>query len=200
MVNPMEDAAQPPAQETLFAVVDLETTGFDPRTDRIVQMAAVVVNTRGEVIDSFDTVVKPESPEQYEHGAEHVHGISREMVEETGMPLREAMERIWSISEGKVFTAHNARFDIGFLEAESERIGLSRKITDYVDTLALARMADSDRTRKHSLEALCAHYGITRDRAHEARSDATATAQVLMRLIEDLGVENPLQLPALSSE
>jgi len=186
--------------DALFAVVDLETTGFDPATDRIVQMAAVVVNGRGEIVESFGTLVKPESPEQYEHGAEHVHGISREMVEQEGMPLRAALSRSWSISEGRVFTAHNARFDIGFLEAESDRVGMSRRVTDYVDTLALARRLDSGRTRKHSLEALCAHYGIERERAHEARSDATATAKVLMHLINDLGVADPGQLPELSGE
>lgn len=186
--------------EALFAVVDLETTGIDPARDRIVQMAAVVVNGLGEIVESFDTVVRPEFPEQYEHGAEHVHGISREMVEQHGMPLRAALSRIWSISEGRVFTAHNARFDIGFLEAESDRVGMSRRVTDYVDTLALARRLDSARARKHSLEALCAHYGIERERAHEARSDATATAQVLMHLLDELGVESPGQLSGLSGE
>ncbi|MEY3805993.1 MAG: Exonuclease, partial [Actinomycetota bacterium] len=57
-----------------FVVVDLETTGIDPTTDRIIQMAAIVIDGTGRIIESFDTVVKPESPEQYTHGAEHIHG------------------------------------------------------------------------------------------------------------------------------
>jgi DNA polymerase III epsilon subunit family exonuclease len=185
--------------DTVFAVVDLETTGFNPQKDRIVQMAAVLVNGRGEVVDTFDTVVKPESPEQYEHGAEHVHGISREMVE-NGMPLRSALSRIWSLTDGRVFTAHNARFDISFLEAESERVGMRRQVDNYLDTLALARQADSDRQRKHSLQALCEHYGVTVERAHEAMSDAKATATILMKLIDELGVESTDQLPGFSPE
>ena len=188
-----------PIADTVFAVVDLETTGFNPQTDRIVQMAAVLVNGRGEVVDTFDTVVKPENPEQYEHGAEHVHGISREMVE-NGMPLRSALSRIWSLTDGRVFTAHNARFDISFLEAESERVGMNRQVSKYVDTLALARQADSDRQRKHSLQALCEHYGVTVERAHEAMSDAKATATILMKLIDELGVESTDQLPGFASE
>lgn len=188
-----------PIADTVFAVVDLETTGFNPQTDRIVQMAAVLVNGRGEVVDTFDTVVKPENPEQYEHGAEHVHGISREMVE-NGMPLRSALSRIWSLTDGRVFTAHNARFDISFLEAESERVGMNRQVSNYVDTLALARQADSDRQRKHSLQALCEHYGVTVERAHEAMSDAKATATILMKLIDELGVESTDQLPGFASE
>ena len=195
----MERPEPTPIADTVFAVVDLETTGFDPQKDRIVQMAAVLVNGRGEVVDTFDTVVKPESPEEYEHGAEHVHGISRQMVE-NGMPLSKALSRIWSLTDGRVFTAHNARFDISFLEAESNRVGINRVVNDFVDTLALARRADIDRTRKHSLQALCEHYGITVERAHEAMSDAKATASVLVKLIDELGVRSRDQLPGLSAE
>lgn len=185
--------------DTLFAVVDLETTGFNPSKDRIVQMAAVVMDGRGRVVDTFDTVVRPESPDQYEHGAEHVHGISREMVQ-NGMPLRQALQKIWSITEGRVFTAHNARFDVSFLEAESERVGMGRQVDRYLDTLALARSADKEKQRKHSLEALCQHYGVERERAHEAMSDAKATAQILMQLITELGVSSQDQLPGFDSE
>jgi len=195
----MDQPEATPISDTVFAVVDLETTGFNPQKDRIVQMAAVLMNGRGEVVDTFDTVVKPESPEQYEHGAEHVHGISREMVER-GMPLRDALTHIWSFTDGKVFTAHNARFDISFLEAESERVGMKREVKNYLDTLALAREADADRKRKHSLQALCEHYGVTVERAHEAMSDAKATATILMKLIDELGVQSTDQLPGLSSE
>lgn len=198
-VGPMRENDTKQIEDTLFAVVDLETTGFDPRKDRIVQMAAVVVNGTGEVVDEWDTVVRPESPEQYEHGAEHVHGISREMVE-NGMPLRQALTRIWSITDGKVLTAHNARFDVSFLEAESERVGMGRQVTRYLDTLALARSADKEKQRKHSLEALCEHYGVERERAHEAMSDARATAQILMQLISELGVSSQDQLPGFGSE
>ncbi|MBJ7491256.1 MAG: 3'-5' exonuclease, partial [Ilumatobacteraceae bacterium] len=72
-----------------FAVVDFETTGLNPETDRIVQLAAIIVNGEGHIVDSFDTIVKPESPDEYQHGAEHIHGISAEQVS-SGMPLREA--------------------------------------------------------------------------------------------------------------
>ncbi len=198
MTNPPTPSRQPDLGELSFAVIDCETTGVNPATDRIVQVAAVIVNSSGQIVDEFSTVVKPESPDTYEHGAEHIHGISEEQVR-NGMPLREALEKLWSISEGNVFTAHNASFDIGFLTAESERVGLSPRIESHIDTLALARKIDTERTRRHSLEALCEHYGIERERAHDARADATATAELLMRLIGDLGVSRPDQLPELFS-
>lgn len=179
-----------------FAVVDVETTGVNPNTDRILQMAAVIVNGRGDVVDTFDTVVKPENPSNYVHGAQHIHGISAADVE-NGMPLRDALEKLWSISDGHLFTAHNARFDIGFIHAESERVGIRQKVDKYIDTLELARRTDVDRERRHTLDALCQHYGIERSRSHEARADATATAELLMHLMREAGIENSDQLPEL---
>lgn len=180
-----------------FAVVDFETTGLNPEIDRIVQLAAVIVNGEGDIVDSFDTIVKPESPAEYQHGAEHIHGISVEQVS-CGMPLRKAIEQLWSISAGNVFTAHNAAFDIGFLHAESERVGIEHRIETHIDTLELSRRTTgTDTTRRHNLFALCEHYGIERDKVHDARSDATATAQLLIHLIKELGVETPDQVAEL---
>ena len=180
-----------------FAVVDFETTGLNPETDRIVQLAAIIVNGDGEIVDSFDTIVKPESPDEYQHGAEHIHGISAEQVS-GGMPLRKALEQLWSINAGHIFTAHNAAFDLGFLHAESERVGIKGRIEFHVDTLELSRRTTgADTTRRHNLFALCEHYGIKRDQVHDARSDATATAQLLMHLIKELGVDMPDQVAEL---
>ena len=189
------------ASETMrnvsFAVVDFETTGLNPETDRIVQLAAIIMNGEGDIIDSFDTIVKPESPSEYQHGAEHIHGISTEQVA-NGMPLRKALEQLWSISSGNVFTAHNAAFDLGFLHAESERVGIEGRIEFHIDTLELSRRTTgADTTRRHNLFALCEHYGIERDQVHDAKSDATATAQLLMHLIKELGVETPDQVAGL---
>ena len=189
------------AKETMrnvsFAVVDFETTGLNPETDRIVQLAAVIVNGDGEIIDSFDTIVKPESPAEYQHGAEHIHGISAEQVS-NGMPLHTALEKLWDISTGNVFTAHNAPFDLGFLHAESKRVGLNGSIEVHIDTLELSRrISGADNSRRHNLFALCEHYGIERDKVHDAKSDATATAQLLMHLIKEMGVETPDQVSEL---
>jgi DNA polymerase-3 subunit epsilon len=184
-------------RDVSFAVVDFETTGLNPETDRIVQLAAVIMNGEGDIVDSFDTIVKPESPAEYLHGAEHIHGISAEQVS-NGMPLCNALEQLWSITSGKVFTAHNAAFDLGFLHAESERVGIEGRIEIHIDTLELSRRTTgADTTRRHNLFALCEHYGIERDQVHDAKSDATATAQLLMHLIKELGVETSDQVAGL---
>ena len=179
-----------------FAVVDFETTGFDPATNRIVQLAAIIINGEGEILDSFDTIVRPESPSEYIHGAEHVHGISAEQVA-NGMPLPEALQKLWAICQGATFTAHNAQFDIGFLHAESARVGLEERIGDHLDTLLLSRLTDIERTRRHSLDSLCEHYGIELIHSHEAKADATATAELLIHLFREMSISSPDQVPAL---
>lgn len=197
--NGSADTSRPDiAHESVsFAVVDVETTGLDPETDRILQVAAVVVDATGTVIESFDTIVKPENPDTFDNGAEHVNRITAEQVM-SGMPLREALEKLWQISRGRRFTAHNAAFDIGFLHAESRRVGIDETVDTWIDTLALARLTDAERSRRHSLTALCEHYGITREREHEALSDATATAKLLFHLSRDIGVGSPAELPDYS--
>jgi len=184
-------------RDVSFAVVDFETTGLNPETDRIVQLAVVVINGEGGTLSSFDTIVKPESPAEYQHGAEHIHGISAEQVTH-GMSLREALIQLWAISDGNVFTAHNAQFDLGFLHAESQRVGLDNHIDTHIDTLDLSRRINgNDPSRRHNLFALCELYGIERDKVHDAKSDAVATAQLLMHLLKELDVDSPDQVAEL---
>jgi DNA polymerase-3 subunit epsilon len=183
-------------EQLSFVVVDCETTGVSPTSDRILQLAAVVINCHGEVINTFDTIVKPENPSDYVHGAEHIHGISSAHVQ-NGMPLSLALENLIAIADGHIFTAHNAPFDLGFIHAESERVGLAHRFDSYIDTLTLSRRLDADKARRHTLDALCDHYGITRDRAHEALSDASATATLLTHLLREMSVTSADQLSEL---
>ena len=76
-------------------------------------------------------------------------------------------------------------------------MGLSNRIETHVDTLALARKTDAEKTRRHTLDALCEHYGIEREKAHDAKADATATAELLIHLMKEMGVERSDQLPDL---
>jgi len=179
-----------------FVVVDCETTGFSPVTNRLIQVAAVVISGAGQVLESFDTIVRPENPNEYTHAAQHVHGISAEQVSD-GMSLHQALTQLWHIADGHFFTAHNARFDLGFLHAESDRVGIGHRVSRFVDTLELARHVDVERTRKHSLQALCDHYGIAQVVRHDALADATATAELLVHLLADLGITRADQLEDL---
>lgn len=189
--TPLDSGVGP--QSTHFTVVDVETTGLDPATSRVIQLAAVRIGWDGQVVDTFDTIVRPENPDSYEHGAEHVHGISAAQVAE-GMPAGEALLRLRHCLEGSVLAGHNVRFDIGFLAAEGARTGVSIPMTSWIDTLWLARQLDPDRTHSHRLSALCERFGIPVTRSHDALADATATASLLMTLLPHHGVRSPVDL------
>lgn len=184
----------------MFTVVDCETTGFSPQNHRIVQIAAVIVSGCGTIQSHFDTIVRPENPEEYEHGAQHIHGITPDQVR-AGMPLRDALSQLHSFGSGNVFVAHNAPFDIGFIRAEAARVNMDHMfdtwLQHYLDTVRLSRRANGSLLTSHKLGALCDHYGIDPGTQHEALSDATATAQLLGLVLADLAVTSPDQLPEL---
>lgn len=188
---PLTRGVQP--EHAYFTVVDVETTGLDPSVSRVIQLAAVRIGWDGRIVDTFDTIVRPESPDEYEHGAEHIHGISAAQVAD-GMPVGEALLRLRSRLEGSVLTGHNVRFDIGFLAAEGARTGVSLPMTSWIDTLWLARQLDPDKTHSHRLSALCERFGIPVTRSHDALADATATASLLMTLLPQHGIGSPDEL------
>jgi DNA polymerase-3 subunit epsilon len=180
-----------PLADAMFTVVDCETTGFSAESNRVIQIGAVIVSGSGTIHSTFDTIVRPECPDTYEHAAEHVHGISAEHVS-NGMPLRQALAKLLEFGAMHTFVAHNAPFDIGFLRSEATRVNMSEVFESwlcrYVDTVQLSRRIDCDRLRSHKLGSLCEHYGIDPGTAHEALSDATATARLLPLLLSDLGL------------
>lgn len=180
-------------------VVDLETTGLDPTTCRVIQMAALVVEPNGHVSQTFSTVVKPENPSEYEHGAEHIHGISASDVSH-GMSLSEAFNHLFSLLPFGVFAGHNASFDLGFLHAEAARLGLTFPVVHHIDTLAVSRRSDPEKLRSHRLSELCVHHNIVLDGAHTALGDATATARLLSALLREADITSADQLPLVLSE
>jgi len=180
-------------------VVDLETTGLDPSTCRIIQMAALVVEPNGNVSQTFSTVVRPEHPSEYEHGAEHIHGISAADVS-NGMALSDALNHLLSLLPLGIFAGHNASFDLGFLHAEAARIGLTFPVVHHIDTLAVSRRSDPEKLRSHRLSELCIHHDIVLDGAHTALGDATATARLLSALLREAGIESVDHLPMVVSE
>ncbi|MFM8870040.1 MAG: exonuclease domain-containing protein [Actinomycetota bacterium] len=180
-------------------VVDLETTGLDPATCRVIQMAALVVEPNGHVSRTFSTVVRPENPSEYEHGAEHIHGISANDVSH-GMSLSEAFNHLLSLLPLGVFAGHNASFDLGFLHAEAARLGLTFPVVQHIDTLAVSRRSDPEKLRSHRLSELCVHHNIVLDGAHTALGDATATARLLSALLREADISSVDQLPLVLSE
>ena len=165
-----------------FAVVDTETTGLSTDDDRVLQIGVVVVRGDGSVEREFVTYVRRLTWGVGHVGAFHIHGITRRQLR-SGMKPREALETLNRLIDGCVFTAHNAKFDIGFLQSDSTRLEVPLKLTGPLCTLNLSRKLDPQRTMSPKLKDVAARFGKSTDRPHDALADAQLTAAVLPDLL-----------------
>lgn len=176
--------AAPPATllEESWAVVDVETTGGSPaRGDRVTEVAAVLVSG-GEIQDTYSTLVNPERP--IPAMIVSLTGISDSMVRQAPR-FQEVAPRVAEVLRGRVFVAHNARFDWGFLCAEMNRATGRTLAGRQLCTVRLARKILPELPSR-SLGALAHYFGLTIEARHRALDDAVATAHVLIRFIEAL--------------
>jgi DNA polymerase III subunit epsilon len=164
--------------ETVFAVLDVETTGLSPAYgDRVCEVACVRITGDMEV-ERFVTLVDP--GRRLSPGAAAVNGITPDML--AGAPLFAAIAgRLLSLLDGAVLVAHNAPFDLGFLAMELEMAHMPPPEGEVVDTLTLARRAF--RFPRNGLQAVAQALQIDTEGAHRALSDACTTAQVLERIL-----------------
>ncbi|MGW2535323.1 exonuclease domain-containing protein [Streptomyces sp. NPDC001499] len=174
---------------------DLETTGTDVETDRIVTAAVVRLEADGSVSAELTWLLDPgvAIPEQ----ASAIHGISTERAREHGLPAAAAIEEITravadGLRSGTPLVVMNARYDLSLLDRECRRYGVdsvSERLGDapspVIDPLVIDKHVDKYRKGKRALHALCAHYGVRLDDAHDARADAVAAARVVRRMAEE---------------
>jgi len=167
-----------------FAVVDLETTGFSPHQERIVEVAVVVLDADGVEVDAFCTLVDPER----DPGPTHVHGITPEMV--SGAPtFAQVHPYLATLLSGRVVVGHNVdRFDLAFLLSECRRLGEEAVPADVVtlDTLRVAQ-AFLDLPGKARLVDCCDRYLLSWDDHHSALGDARVTAALFGAMRSELG-------------
>lgn len=158
--------------ERTYAVIDLETSGLSPKSGRIVELAVILLSSRGEMLDRYDTLINPEGPV----GAVHIHGITQEMITEAPR-FGEILGDIIPFFQDSVLVAHNAPFDKGFLLAECRRSGVRIRDLPSVCTLRMSRKHYAHRPSR-SLGAMCSFFGISLEGAHTAMEDCAAAAQL----------------------
>ena len=171
-----------PIDQVRFAVVDTETTGLSTDDDRVLQVGVVVVRGNGAVEKEFVTYVRRLTWGFGHVGAFHIHGITRRQLR-GGIKPREALEKLNALISDCVFTAHNAKFDIGFLQSDSTRLQIPLKLTGPLCTLTLSRKLDPQRAMSHKLKDVAARFGKSTERPHDALADAQLTAAVLPELL-----------------
>jgi DNA polymerase-3 subunit epsilon len=181
-----------------FVVFDLETTGLSPARSRIVEIGAHRVDalTLGP---TFETFVNPGLP--LPPAITALTGIGAGDV--SGAPGPDlAVRRFLAFAGDAVLVAHNARFDMGFLDRAVERVTGRRVAAPVVDTVWLARRLLGGRTGRFGLSPLAHFFGTSATPCHRALADASATAEILIALIglaQERGAETVADLVELSA-
>jgi DNA polymerase III epsilon subunit family exonuclease len=166
-------------EKATYVVVDLETTGLRPGRAAIVEIGAV--RLRGfEELELFETFVNPRAP--LPPAITALTGIENRDVRRAP-PVETALRRFLAFAGDAVLVAHNAAFDLAFLDRETERLTGRRLAAPVIDTLGLARRLLAGRTPRASLAALSFFVGASVRPCHRALPDARATGEVLLHLI-----------------
>jgi len=171
-----------PLSEVTFCVVDLETTGGSPDQDSITEIGAVKVR-RGESEGTLQTLVDPGV--SVPAFVRLLTGISDDMLTDAP-PIEAVLPTFLEFARNTVLVAHNAGFDIGFLNAACARLGYEPLEQRVVDTAGLARRVLAGEVANRKLETLARHFRCPHKPTHRALSDALATTDVLHHLIERL--------------
>ncbi|MFN7252240.1 MAG: ATP-dependent DNA helicase DinG [Anaerobacillus sp.] len=165
-----------------YVVVDLETTGNNPRKgDRIIQIGVVVVE-EGEIVNRFSSFINPEI--EIPAFIQQFTGISNEMVSDAPL-FSSVAPTLMEFLNGAYFVAHNVPFDLSFLQYELELSGYNTFLGPIIDTVELARLLlPSEEAFK--LNHLATKLHLNHDRPHQADSDAEVTAEILVILLKKL--------------
>jgi DNA polymerase-3 subunit epsilon len=170
-----------------FAVVDVETSGLSTRRHRILQIGVVTVASDGTVVDQWCSLVKLRW-RFARLGPTRIHGIRRRQLR-NAPTIEDAMGNVSRLVTGRILVGHNLAFDAEFLERAARQSRSPLDVSGKLCTLWLSRWLDPERTETHRLSDVCARYGVTLDRPHDALVDALATAQVLPHLLDGHGID-----------
>lgn len=170
-----------------FVAFDIETTGLEAKTDRIIEIGAVVFKD-GEITDRFNTFVDPER--RLPQKIIELTGITDDMLVGSP-PLEQAIDEFLKFVDGRVLAAHNATFDIGFIRKACGDLGREFDPT-FIDTRNMARGLLHTLT-KFDLETVSTEAKVPNFQHHRASDDAGAVAYILFdffRRLREAGVEN----------
>lgn len=176
-----------------YTVVDIETTGFDPMFDAIIEVAGIKYRGKKEV-GRFQSLVKPDYNEIPDYITE-LTGITNEMVADASS-INEVLPRFLEFIGEDVVVGHNAHFDVNFIYDYSGYLELKPFSNDFVDTLRLSRRLYPE-LKSHKLSALAEHLGVEPDGEHRAFEDCVTTQKCLSAM-EACAAQNG-GIPALAS-
>lgn len=184
-----------------LGVFDLETTGVDVDTSRIVSACVAILEADGTVVARWDWLADPgiEIPD----GASAVHGITTERARREGRPSSQVVAEIAQTLRlldvlGIPLVVYNAPYDLSLLDRECRRQGLPTLplLSAVIDPLVIDKAVDRYRKGKRTLEVTAERYGVSLDDAHDAGADAIAAGRVALAL----GLAYPEELAGSATE
>lgn len=166
-----------------FVVIDLETSGLDPHGDRIIEVGAIKFS-EGKIVGEFSSLIKYEG--ELSQGTIDKTGIKIEdlkdgLEEKVGLKMFKDFISDWTI------VAHNALFELKFLETHYQRLFNESIKNDFIDTLTICR---KKYVYPHKLEDMCEMFDIWPDVKHRALSDCYFCGRLLMELDKKESVKN----------
>lgn len=173
-----------------LAFIDIETTGFNPETQEIIEIGCVIVSQNegipGEIVEEFELKIKPKKLENADPEALSINGYN-EAEWLFASSLEQAMGVFAEKTKECIFVAHNAAFDWSFISKAFATTHVENKMFyAKIDTIsfALAKLHNDPTVTRYNLGSLCERFGITNDRAHTALADTRATLEMYRKLIE----------------
>lgn len=163
-----------------FVVFDLETTGFSNKNDKITEIGAVKVKNF-EIVDRFNELINPEKDISYK--VQELTGITNDLIKDKPT-IEEILPKFMEFVGDSVLVAHNAEFDIGFINQKCKEMDIEFK-NKSVDTLMLARIL-LPHLKRFKLNNLTKELGVALYNHHRAVDDAAATAQIFIKFLDML--------------
>ncbi len=178
-------------------VYDVESTGVDTTSDNIVQIAAIRIDERGQILDTFERFIRPDKPVGT---SAEVHGFTDEFLAEHGEPPQVVLEDFKVFSKGAVIVGHNVNYDVSIFTSELHRHNLGTpEFGAIYDTLDIFRRFYPN-LPNHKLGFLSDHFPINHVPTHNAMDDILATAQLLIYALDTNIVPTETKRMALISQ
>lgn len=199
LVDDLHEIVTNPKTQTLdgdFVVFDIETTGFSPLNNRIIEIGAVRIHNN-EISERYQSFVDPHVPVSFE--IEKLTGINDDMLMEA-KDINTVLPEFLTFIGDTPLIAHNAAFDMSFILENCRLQGIEKDFT-YIDTLSLARFLMPEE-KKHTLEAVCKALYISQDNYHRADSDAECTAQIFLKFmprLKKMGIETLAEINKINT-
>lgn len=159
--------------ENSFVIVDLETTGLSPIKNEIIEIGAIKVEN-GVVVDTMDIFVKPKTPVSY--FITNLTGITNDMLKD-GYDIEEGMKKFIEFSGDYTLIAHNARFDIGFLNSNMNSCFNKDLENKYLDTVKISKEIVKG-LPNYKLGTLAEYFNVDYKGAHRALKDCEITLDI----------------------